>query len=78
MKKYDTPSGPVEAETLQERVEWAGTLELPDAPDFVSRPSRVSLDRMILLMEQYRRWFPPSDAVIAERAKRKCGVEFIL
>ena len=52
MKRYDTPSGPAEAQTLHEPVESAGALELPDAPDFVSRPSRVSLDRMILLMEQ--------------------------
>lgn len=78
MKKCGTPAKPVEALTLHERAERAPSLELPAAPDFVSRPSRIPLDRMILLLEQYRRWFPPTEAMAAQRANRKCGVEFIL
>jgi hypothetical protein len=78
MKKYDAPANPAEALTLHETSEPIARLELPDAPDYVSRPSRIPLDRMIPLLEQYRRWFPPTEAMVALRAKRKCGVEFIL
>ena len=78
MTKYDTPAEPVEAPTLHERAERTPRLELPEAPDFVSRPSRIPLDRMIPLIEQYRRWFPPTEAMVAQRARRKCSVEFIL
>jgi len=46
-EKYDTPAEPVEALTLHEPAEWTPSLELPEAPDFVSRPSHIPLDRMI-------------------------------
>jgi hypothetical protein len=78
MKKYDTPAAPAEALMLHEQAEQTPSLELPDARDFVSRPSRIPLERMIPLLEQYRRWFPPTEFMIAQRAKRKCGAEFIL
>ncbi|MDA1275450.1 MAG: hypothetical protein O2960_15620 [Verrucomicrobia bacterium] len=78
MKKYDAPAEPVEALTLHERSEAIFSLELPNTPDFVSRPSHIPLDRMIPLIEQYRRWFPPTESTVAQRAKRKCCVEFIL
>lgn len=76
MKKYDMPSKRDEAFTLHEPGER--TLELPFAPDFKSRPSRIPLDRMVWLVDQYRQWFPPTEAMLAERAKRKCRAEFIL
>ena len=78
MKKCDTPAEPVEALPPREPAESSPSLDLPEAPDFVSRPSRIPLERMIPLMEQYRRWFPPTEATVAQRAKRKCGVEFVL
>ncbi len=78
MKKHDSPADPIEALDLQERVALAPGLEFPDAPDFVSRPSRIPLDRMLSLTEQHRLWFPPTQAMIAQRTRRKCGVEFVL
>ena len=78
MKKHDAPADPIEALALHEAAEPTPRFELPDAPDFVSRPSRIPLDRMISLLEQYRLWFPPTQAMIAQRARRKCRVEFVL
>jgi hypothetical protein len=53
-------------------------LDLPDAPDFRARRSHVSPERMLLLLEEYRHWFPASPAGCEQRLKRKCGVEFVL
>jgi len=72
------PADPNEALTLRDRSTSIPSLELPNAPEFVSRPSRISLAQMLPLLEQYRQWFPPSEAMIALRARRRCDVEFIL
>jgi len=77
-QKYDTPAGSVEPLVLHEPASQLLSLDLPNAPDFVSRPSRLSLERMVALLEQYRRWFPPTEAMMAQRTKRKCNVEFLL
>ena len=78
MIKCDTPVDPGEASRLHEGSGSVPSLELPDAPDFVSRRSRLPLEQMLPLLEQYRRWFPPTEAMVAQRAKRKCDIEFIL
>ena len=77
MKKYDAPLDPSEQSTLDAPASIPA-LDLPDAPDFVSRPSRRTLAQMIPLLEEYRQWFPPTDAQREQRRKRKCDVEFIL
>jgi hypothetical protein len=54
-------------------------LDLPDAPDFVSRPSRPRpLEKWVAMLDQYRRWFPPTAAELERRRKWKCAAEFKL
>ncbi len=53
-------------------------LEFPDAPDFISRRSSVPLDQVLELLDQYRKWFPPTAAQIERRQKNRCIVEFVI
>jgi hypothetical protein len=53
-------------------------LDLPDAPDFISRRSPIPFERMLALLEEYRRWFPMTESQREQRLKRKCDVEFVL
>jgi hypothetical protein len=55
-----------------------GDLELPDAPDFRSHRSRLSLEEMLPLMEQWRQWFPKAAITQEQRLRGKCHVEFVL
>ncbi len=52
-------------------------LELPDAPEFASRPRPIPLDQMLDLIEEYRQWFPAMKANRGRYAPR-CEVEFVL
>ena len=58
----------------------AGTpdLDLPDAPDFISQRTALSLEQMLPILEDYRRWFPLTDAQRAAREKGRVTAEFIL
>ena len=53
-------------------------LELPDAPDFVSRRSRYGLARVMEFLEEYRAMFPPNAYNLKRRQERRCTEEFVL
>lgn len=53
-------------------------LDLPDSPDFISQRTPMSLEQMMPLLEDYRRWFPMTDAMREIREKRRVTAEFIL
>ena len=53
-------------------------LELPDAPDFISRRRALSLEQMLPLLEERRRWFPLSPSARALRNRSRVTAEFIL
>ena len=53
-------------------------LDLPDSPDFISRRTPMSLEQMMPLLEDYRRWFPLTDAMREIREKGRLTAEFIL
>jgi hypothetical protein len=78
MRKSGAPLNPDEPLILPDEGGPVAELDLPDAPDFVSRRSRVSLERMLPLLEQYRQWLPQKQAQREQRIKRKCTVEFVL
>jgi hypothetical protein len=52
-------------------------LELPEAPDFISRPRAMPLDRMLDLLEEYRQGFPALRRPRRRQAER-CLAEFEL
>ena len=51
-------------------------LNLPEAPDFVSLPSLVSLEEMIARNRQLREWFPAGIPTEEERWQAKGTEEF--
>jgi hypothetical protein len=78
MNEPDAPQNPPEPAQLPDSRGTAPHLELPDAPDFRARRSSIPLERMLEILEQYRHWFPLTEAERAEREKRRCTVEFVL
>ena len=53
-------------------------LELPDAPDFVSRRRSLTLEQMLPILEERQRWFPLSPRARELRDERRVAAEFIL
>ncbi len=53
-------------------------LDLPDAPDFISQRTLLSLDQCLFLIEEHRRLFPPTAAEMEARRQRRVTAEFIL
>ena len=53
-------------------------LELPEAPDFVSKRTQYSLDRAVKFVEEMRVMFPLTDRQRALREEVRCTEEFIL
>jgi hypothetical protein len=78
MKKSNAPPNPTELPAEQDGLTPFVKLDLPNAPDFVSRRSSLSFDQMLALLEEYRSWFPMTEAQRAQRLERKCNVEFVL
>ena len=78
MKKLSTPLPADSALTLRESQTSVPDLDLPDAPDFISRRTPLSLEQMLPLLEERRRWFPLSAAAIEARGRRRVTEEFIL
>ena len=73
MKKSETPPG---VETNATSRDEAGLeLEFPDAPDFISRPSRRTLAEMLPLLEEFRRW---PQVMKSKQPQERCLVEFVL
>ena len=77
MTRFSTQSGE-SGGTSHGPIANHGDLELPDDPDFRSRRSRLSLEEMLPLMEQWRQWFPKATITQEQRLRAKCHVEFVL
>ena len=75
MKKYPDPSPTSDA--LYE-VSLSGALELPVAPDFVSRPPQVELQAMLRRIEENMPWRNRRPGEAKRRLAEKIPVEFIL
>ena len=63
---------------MHDRVPGVPDLDLPDSPDFISRRTPMSLEQMMPLLEDYRRWFPLTAAMREAREKRRVTAEFVL
>ena len=55
-----------------------GSLDLPDAPNFISMPPTVSPAQAMILRDQIATWFPNSVPSRKERLAQKVNVEFTL
>jgi hypothetical protein len=53
-------------------------LELPDAPDFISRPPRVELQTMLKRIEENMPWRNSHAGEAERRLAEKIPVEFVL
>ena len=53
-------------------------LEFPDAPDFISRPPRMTPDAMYVLNQPMVEAFNSRPDAEEERLRTKCHVEFVL
>jgi hypothetical protein len=77
MKKSNEQPSPEAADNLRDQQQtWH--LELPDAPDFISRRSLLPLDRALEFVEEMRRMFPLTERQRALREEMRCTEEFIL
>lgn len=77
MKKSNEQPSPDAGDNLRDQ-QRTWDLELPDAPDFVSRRSLLPLDRALEFVEEMRRMFPLTDRQRALREEVRCTEEFIL
>ena len=73
MKKSDMPRSSNEPECLHDAA--VPDLELPDAPDFVSKRSPRSLAQMLVFLEEFRQWEPVKKY---QKRQERCLVEFVL
>ena len=73
MKKSDMLHSGNEPECLHD----AGVpeLELPDAPDFISKRSPRSLEQMLVFLEEFRQWESVKNY---QKPYEMCSVEFVL
>ncbi|HKQ37418.1 MAG TPA: hypothetical protein VJ063_05025 [Verrucomicrobiae bacterium] len=77
MRRSDEPPNHENPATLRDQ-ERSWDLELPDAPDFVSKRWRYPLDRALEFVEEMRQMFPLDDKQRALREEVRCTEEFIL
>jgi hypothetical protein len=78
MKKSPEPSKPENGLVLHDRVADAPELELPNAPDFISRRSPMTLAQVLPLLEERRRMFPTSGNALPAHWRQPVAAEFIL
>jgi len=76
MKKYPAPAADKKLELNEAAL--ASDLDLPDAPDFVSRPPRVDPQVMLRRIEETMPWRSTRPGEEARRLAEKIDVEFIL
>jgi hypothetical protein len=75
MKKY--PDHSPMADVLRD-APLSGTLELPVAPGFVSRPPRIELQTMLRRIEENMPWRNQRPGEARRRLAEKIPVEFVL
>lgn len=78
MKSASTPPPPEEPLATRRRQTKGAELDLPDAPDFVSRRRTLSLEQLLVILEERRRWFPLTPAMAEIRRQRRVFAEFTL
>jgi hypothetical protein len=78
MKKSPEPSLPEQGWVLHDRPPAFGELELPNSPDFISRRSPISLDRMLVLLEERRKLFGRTPGNASSPRRLPVPVEFVL
>lgn len=78
MKKSPEPSLPDPGLVLNDRPASVPELDLPDAPDFVSRRSPMTLAQVLPLLEERRRMFPNSGKNLPPELRRPVEAEFVI
>jgi len=78
MKKSPEPSPPDPGLVLHDRPGGVPELELPDAPDFVSKRTPMTIAQFLPLLEERRKMFPKSRDATLVRRRQPVEVEFIL
>ena len=78
MKDSPEPSLPESGYVLNDRPAGVPELDLPDAPDFISRRSPMTLAQVLPLLEERRRMFPKSGRGLSAHLRRPVEAEFVL
>jgi len=78
MKESPEPSLPESGLVMNDRPAGVPELDLPDAPDFVSRRSPMTLAQVLPLLEERRRMFPASGKGLPAHWRRPVEAEFVL
>ena len=78
MKKSPELPAPEPALVLHDQLAGVPELDLPNAPDFVSRRTPMTLEKLLPLMEERRRLFPRTAAMAEARRRRRVYKEFVL
>lgn len=78
MKKSSTPPPREPDLELHDQPAAVPDLDLPDAPDFVSRRTPMTLEQALPLLEERRRCFPLTSAMREARHQRRVTAEFVL
>jgi hypothetical protein len=78
MKKSPEPSPLDPGLVLHDQPGAVPELELPVAPDFVSRRTPMSLAQMLPILEERRKMFPVNRDAIHARRRQPVPVEFVL
>jgi hypothetical protein len=77
-EKSPEPSRPESSFLLHDRSVDGPELELPNAPDFISRRSPMTLAQVLPLLEERRKMFPGSGRTLPRHWRQPVDAEFIL
>ena len=78
MKKSPEPSLPESGFVLHDHPAGVPELDLPNAPDFVSRRSPMTLAQVLPLLEERRKMFPTSGKALPAHWRQPVSAEFVL
>lgn len=78
MKKSPESSVPDSALAMNDHPAGIPELDLPDAPDFISRRSPMTLAQVLPLLEERRRMFPNSGKNLPPELRRPVEAEFVI
>lgn len=78
MKRSSEPSVRESELILHDLQARAPELDLPDAPDFISRRTILPLAKALSILEERRRMFPQQRAAARSQRRQPAPAEFIL
>lgn len=78
MKRSSEPSVHESKLILHDRPADVPELDLPDAPDFISRRTILPLAQALSILEERRQMFPQQHAAARARRRQPVPAEFVL